>query len=83
VSAAEAPDLGGQIRGCAWWIAEGEPATMQQASSRALENPAIGSYRFRALKVPLWAAGLPIRREGKLRRISVGKLEPLEAAHVN
>ena len=25
---------------------------MQQASSRALENPAIASYRFRALKVP-------------------------------
>ena len=28
---------------------------MQQASSRALENPAIASYRLRALKVPLWA----------------------------
>src|SRR3984893_6668138 len=25
---------------------------MQQASSRALENPAIANYRFRALKVP-------------------------------
>jgi hypothetical protein len=38
---AEAPDLG-QIRGCAWWIAEGEPATMQQASSplgRGLAQP--------------------------------------------
>jgi hypothetical protein len=29
----------------------GAPATMQQAPSRALENPAIASYRFRALKV--------------------------------
>src|SRR5580704_16062284 len=35
-----------------WWTAEGEPATMQQAPSRALENPAIANYRFRALKVP-------------------------------
>ena len=27
---------------------------MQQASSRALENPAIASYRFRALKCSTW-----------------------------
>jgi hypothetical protein len=29
-----------------------EATTLQQASSRALENPAIASYRFWALKVP-------------------------------
>jgi hypothetical protein len=43
---------GRQIRGCARWIAGRWPATLQQASSRALENPAIARYRFRALKVP-------------------------------
>jgi hypothetical protein len=37
---AEAPDLEErQIRGCAWWIAWRWPATLQQVSSRALENP--------------------------------------------
>jgi hypothetical protein len=30
----------------------GWPATLQRAPSRALENPAIAIYRFRALKVP-------------------------------
>ena len=29
----------------------GKPTTMRQASSLVLENPAIASYRFRALKV--------------------------------
>jgi len=48
-------------------VGGGKPTTMQQASSRALENPAIANYRFMALKVPpgtpMFAAGLPSRRE--------------------
>jgi hypothetical protein len=44
------------MRGCAWWIAAGVPATMQmqQASSPVGRepSPAIANYRFRALKVP-------------------------------
>jgi hypothetical protein len=36
-----APDReGARSGGCAWWIAWRWPATMQQASLRALENPA-------------------------------------------
>jgi hypothetical protein len=49
---AEAPDLGAD-QGLRLVDSRGSlPATMQQASSRALENPAIANYRFRALKVP-------------------------------
>jgi hypothetical protein len=42
-----APDQGLRlVDSCGSW-----PATLQQAPSRALENPAIASYRLRALKV--------------------------------
>jgi hypothetical protein len=56
----KAPDRGRiQIRGV-WWIAGGGPATMQQASSRAVENPAIASHRFRALKIPPGRHGMSL-----------------------
>jgi hypothetical protein len=42
-----------QIRGCAWWIAGRGPATINRRLRGPLENPAIASYRFRALKVSL------------------------------
>ena len=83
-------DLEAQIRGCAYFVAErGGPATTQQAASPAGsgDNPAIASYRFRALKVPpmrqCLRQGCRSGGERELRTISVAKLEPLETALVN
>jgi hypothetical protein len=69
----KAPDRGRiQIRGCAWWISGGGPATIQQASSRAWRTQRC-QLSFQGSKSSTVGQrlrqGLPIRREAGIQRL--------------